>query len=151
MNKNIGLVDRIVRFLGGGLLLVLGLFVIPGIVVQVVAVVLGLIAVLESILGYCYLYQLLGIDTCLENKKRLWKFIAWIFALCGMAAYVTGWLALMKENTLWIPTEYWFYDALVAGIFAVFFSNYAHHQEEKVLPEENKTIRSQKKKSVKRR
>lgn len=145
MNKNIGFLDRVVRLLGGALLLALGLFVIPNNIVRGVAIVLGLIAVLESFIGYCYLYQLLEIDTCLENKKRLWKVIAWVFALCGMAAYVTGWLALMKENTLWVPTEFWFYDALVAGIFAVFFSHYAHHQEEKMLPEENKVIRSRKK------
>ncbi len=132
MEHNIGSTDRIVRFIGGLLLIILGLLAVSNIIAQAIAVVLGLIAVIESFVGYCYLYQLLRINTC-KDKRKLWKVLAWVFALCGMAAYITGWIALLNNMTYWVPTEYWFYDAITAGIFAVFFSSYAHHQKEKKL------------------
>ncbi len=131
MKQNIGVTDRVIRFVGGILLILLGLLAIPNAIVRGIAIVLGAIGVMESFLGYCYLYKMLGIDTCQKDKRRLWKVVAWVFALCGIVAYVTGWIALMNETIYWVATEYWFYDAITAGIFAVFFSSYAHHQEEK--------------------
>lgn len=131
MKHNIGVIDRGIRFIGGILLILLGLLVIPNAIVRGIAIVLGAIGVIESFLGYCYLYKMLRIDTCQKDKRTLWKALAWVFALCGIVAYITGWIALMNETAYWVPTEYWFYDAVTAGIFAVFFSSYAHHQEVK--------------------
>lgn len=131
MKQNISLVDRGVRFIGGTLLLALGLLVISNSIVRGIALALGVIALLESLIGYCYLYHLLGIDTCQKDRRKLWRALAWLFALCGIGAYLTGWLALMEEAIFLVPTEYWFYDAIAVGIFAVFFNCLAQHQEEK--------------------
>src|SRR3989338_472483 len=108
MKHNIGTVDRVVRFLGGILLLLAGLFVLRNSIAQGILLVLGIIAILESFIGYCYLYQLFGINTCGKDKKNLWQFISWVFVLCALAAYGTGWTALINNASYWIPTEYWF-------------------------------------------
>ena len=86
MKHNIGTVDRVVRFLGGILLLLAGLFVLRNSIAQGILLVLGIIAILESFIGYCYLYQLFGINTCGKDKKNLWQFISWVFVLCALAA-----------------------------------------------------------------
>ncbi len=141
MKQNIGVIDRVIRFIGGLLFVILGLLAIPNRIVQVTFFVLGAIGVLESFFGYCYLYKILGIDTCQKDKRILWKVLAWVFALCGMAAYLTGWVALMNNTSYWVPTEYWFYDAIAAGVFAVFLSSYAYHQEERTTTNKRKVGR----------
>ncbi|MBI4439501.1 hypothetical protein HY638_00855 [Candidatus Woesearchaeota archaeon] len=62
--------------------------------------------------------------------KTLWKVLAWIAAICGLIAYSVGWLALMTSE-IWVPTQYWFYDAISAGIFALFFLIYGAHSGKK--------------------
>ena len=60
--------------------------------------------------------------------KTIWKVFAWISIICGLLAYGVGWIALFSNSTLWdIPTEFWFYDAIATGIFAVFFTIYGVH------------------------
>ena len=60
--------------------------------------------------------------------KTIWKVFAWISIICGLLAYLMGWLALFSNSTIWnIPTEFWFYDAIAAGIFALFFVIYGAH------------------------
>jgi len=54
--------------------------------------------------------------------KIVWKVLTWFFVACGLIGWALGWYSLMQGTTLWIPTEFWFYDATVAGIFAIFFS-----------------------------
>ncbi len=127
---NIGVVDKVVRFIVGLLLIIVGLFAAENVIVQVIVVILGIIAMAEAFAGYCYLYSLFGINTCL-GTARLWKVLAWIFALCGFTAYLIGWVALTNRVEYFIPTEFWFYDAIAAGVFALFFSSYTHNQEEK--------------------
>lgn len=62
--------------------------------------------------------------------KTLWKIIAWLSMACGLAAYFIGWSALLTKTVIWgIPTEFWFYDAVAAGIFGIFFLIYAVHSE----------------------
>ncbi len=61
--------------------------------------------------------------------KTLWKVFAWLAAICGLVTYLVGWLALIQKSAIWIPTEFWFYDAIAAGVFAVFFLLYAVHGE----------------------
>lgn len=53
--------------------------------------------------------------------KLLWKVLAWLAALCGIGAYLAGWTALLLGTQLWVPTEFWFYDAVATGVFAIFF------------------------------
>ena len=62
--------------------------------------------------------------------KTIWKVFAWISIACGLLAYLAGWIALLSNSTLWsIPTEFWFYDAIAAGIFALFFVIYGAHNK----------------------
>ena len=121
MKHNIGIGDRVVRFLGGILFIFAGVFVLRNNLAQGILLVLGIIAVLESFFGYCYLYRLFGINTCGKEKKTLWKAVSWAFILCSLAAYGIGWTALINNAGYVIPTEYWFYDAIAAGIMGIFF------------------------------
>ena len=60
--------------------------------------------------------------------KIIWKVFAWISIICGLLGYGTGWVALLSNSILWnIPTQFWFYDAIAAGIFALFFVIYGVH------------------------
>ncbi len=64
--------------------------------------------------------------------KTLWKVLAWISIACGLIAYSIGWIALVKKSIIWgIPNEFWFYDAVAAGIFGLFFLIYAVHAQNK--------------------
>ena len=67
MKNNVGKADRAIRFIGGLILVYLGIFLINNAVARILLVVFGLIGVVEGIIGYCGLYKLLGINT---NKRR---------------------------------------------------------------------------------
>lgn len=57
-----------------------------------------------------------------------WKFLAWLSMACGLIAYFIGWTALVSRTVIWgIPTEFWFYDSIAAGIFGLFFLIYGVH------------------------
>ncbi len=61
----------------------------------------------------------------MKNKFTL---LAWIFFICGLLAYLIGWIALLMNKTFWnVPTEFWFYDAITTGIFGLFFLIYSKH------------------------
>lgn len=53
--------------------------------------------------------------------KIIWKILTWLSAACGFTSYFIGWVALMQESIFLVPTEFWFYDAITAGVFAIFF------------------------------
>lgn len=131
MQHNIGNMDRVVRLLGGVLFLLVGWFVFQNWIARGIVLVLGAIAVIESLTGYCGLYKLLGISTAQRDKRRLWQVLAWLFVLCGLLAYGWGWTALLNGTTYWFPTEFWFYDAIATGVFAVFFFLHAAKQNGK--------------------
>lgn len=69
--------------------------------------------------------------------KTLWKVLAWLSIACGLIAYSLGWIALFTKSVIWnIPTEFWFYDAVAAGIFGLFFliyGNYASNGKQNFL------------------
>ncbi len=57
--------------------------------------------------------------------KIIWEVFSWLAMICALGAYLIGWIALFTKTTVWnISTEFWFYDAIVAGIFAIFFLVY---------------------------
>lgn len=65
-------------------------------------------------------------------SKTFWKFWAWISIVCGLSAYFIGWAAVFSKTTYWgVPNELWFYDAIAAGIFGLFFLIYAAHSAKK--------------------
>ncbi|MEK6938964.1 MAG: hypothetical protein AABX04_08045 [Nanoarchaeota archaeon] len=54
--------------------------------------------------------------------RTIWKVLAWVSMGCGLATYFIAWIAIMMGTTFFsIPTEFWFYDAISAGIFGLFF------------------------------
>ena len=60
--------------------------------------------------------------------KKLFKVFAWILIVCGLLAFLMGWVALFTKSVfLGIPNEFWFYDAVAAGIFGLFFLIYSVH------------------------
>ncbi len=61
--------------------------------------------------------------------KIVWKVVTSLFVACGLIAWSLGWYSLSQETTLWVPTEFWFHDATVAGIFAIFFLVYGKLSE----------------------
>lgn len=63
-------------------------------------------------------------------RKLIWEIFAWISIICGLLAYLTGWIALFSERVIWnIPTEFWFYDSVAAGIFGLFFLVYSRNSK----------------------
>lgn len=65
-------------------------------------------------------------------KESLWKFFAWLSIICGLAAYFIGWAALVSQTAVWgIKTDFYFFDAIAAGLFGVFFLLYAVHYGKK--------------------
>ena len=70
MKKNMGVIDRIIRLLLGGVVAVLYFTgVISGTLFIVLAVIAG-IFVLTSIIGFCPLYLPLGISTVCKKKTE---------------------------------------------------------------------------------
>ncbi len=62
--------------------------------------------------------------------KTLWKVFAWISIVCGLIAYLIGWIALSTQSIFWnIPNEFWFYDSIATGIFGLFFLIYSVHSK----------------------
>ena len=67
MKKNMGVTDRVTRWLVAAVLIALAVTgIIPG-VWGAVALAIGVVFILTSIIGRCPLYKLFGINTC-ERK-----------------------------------------------------------------------------------
>ncbi len=69
MRKNVGNGDRIIRFIGGIVLLYIGYGLAAG-ALKWVLLLLGVIGVVEGLIGYCGLYQLLNINTAAGEKPK---------------------------------------------------------------------------------
>lgn len=63
MKKNIGKTDRIFRFVIGIILIYLAVAVIEINYLKIILAVLGIISIVESFIGFCWLYKFLGINT----------------------------------------------------------------------------------------
>jgi hypothetical protein len=62
MSKNVGIMDRIIRFLTGTALIVAGLTVAKG-TLGVILLILSAPLLLSALLGFCPTYTLLGLST----------------------------------------------------------------------------------------
>lgn len=51
----------------------------------------------------------------------VWKVLAALFVLCGIAAYLVGWAALLTKTTILVSADFWFADATATAVIAVFF------------------------------
>ncbi len=65
--RNEGSLDRIIR-ISIGILALIGGFVFLSGVAQTVAYVVGVIALVTGIIGFCGLYAILGISTCRTKR-----------------------------------------------------------------------------------
>jgi len=63
MKQNESKMDRIIRLLVGGILLILGLFVVVDPTLRIVLDVLGILGLFTGATGFCLLYKLFGIST----------------------------------------------------------------------------------------
>ncbi|NER83722.1 MAG: DUF2892 domain-containing protein, partial [Leptolyngbya sp. SIO1D8] len=63
MTSNVGMIDRIIRLMLALVLLYLGLGVYPGSALGIGLDVIGAIAALTGLFGFCGLYKLLGMNT----------------------------------------------------------------------------------------
>lgn len=63
MTSNVGITDRIFRFILAGGLLFLGLNVYPDSALGIGLIVVGAISALTGIFGFCGLYKIFGINT----------------------------------------------------------------------------------------
>jgi hypothetical protein len=63
MNTNVGIVDRLIRLLLAAVLFYLGFFLYGGTGLGIGLVVMGSIMLITALVGFCGLYQLLGIRT----------------------------------------------------------------------------------------
>ncbi|GAB6101825.1 hypothetical protein JCM16138_10480 [Thermococcus atlanticus] len=64
MEKNEGTVDRILRIVIG--IVLLGLWAGMNVPYETVLLIVGLIALVTGLTGFCAIYKLLGISTCKE-------------------------------------------------------------------------------------
>ena len=62
MEKNIGKIDRILRFVIGVFLLYIA-YRINNKTIAIIAVIFALISIIESLIGFCGIYKILKIDT----------------------------------------------------------------------------------------
>ncbi|MEK6835685.1 MAG: DUF2892 domain-containing protein [Nanoarchaeota archaeon] len=62
MEKNVGKIDRIIRFILG-IVIVYFAFTLDNNTLKFVLLLLGLISITESLIGYCGLYKLFNINT----------------------------------------------------------------------------------------
>ena len=63
MSKNLGAIDRVIRFIIGLVLLYGGYYFGISTIVGIVLVILGAISFIESLVGFCLIYKILGIST----------------------------------------------------------------------------------------
>jgi hypothetical protein len=68
LKQNEGSIDRTIRIITGIIVLFVGFFSLTGLA-QTMAYVIGVIALITGILGFCGLYTFLGISTCPIKKS----------------------------------------------------------------------------------
>ncbi len=64
MKRNEGTIDRAIRVVLG--LILLGLWAVDKIPYRTAALIVGLVALVTGLTGFCAIYKLLGISTCKE-------------------------------------------------------------------------------------
>lgn len=67
IKQNEGTIDRVVRVIIGSLALFTAFFWVGG-TLQVVAYIVGAIALVTGLVGFCGLYSIFGISTCKTKK-----------------------------------------------------------------------------------
>ncbi len=73
MKANVGGADRILRIIGGLVLLLLGIFLPKPVWLTVVLIIFGAMLTLTGIFGFCWLYGPLGINTKRAKSEQVEK------------------------------------------------------------------------------
>jgi hypothetical protein len=73
MKKNMGNADRIIRIILAAVIAILYFTDVVTGTLGIVLLVLALVFVLTSLVGFCPLYLLFGISTCSSSKKEVEK------------------------------------------------------------------------------
>lgn len=63
MHQNLGVIDRVIRFIIGLVLLYIGYYFGISTIVGIVLIILGAISFIESLVGFCLIYKIFGIST----------------------------------------------------------------------------------------
>ncbi len=63
MMKNVGAIDRVIRLIIGIALLYAGYVLGISTTLGIVLIVLGVISLIEALVGFCLIYKILGINT----------------------------------------------------------------------------------------
>jgi hypothetical protein len=71
MKKNMGTFDRIIRFVIAAVIGVLYFTATISGTLAIVLLIIGAIFVLTSLVGFCPLYSLLGINSCSKVRERI--------------------------------------------------------------------------------
>lgn len=67
MTKNVGGIDTILRYIGGAILILLGIFLSMGTALKAIFLIFGIMLIGTGLFGYCWLYTILGVST---GKKK---------------------------------------------------------------------------------
>lgn len=70
MKKNMGIVDRVARFIAAVIIVILYFGNVLTGVIGVILMVLAAVFLVTSLIGYCPLYTVFGFDTCSSKKKE---------------------------------------------------------------------------------
>lgn len=70
MSCNVGSIERVVRILLGAALLAVAFFHVVTGTLAIVAYVLGAIAAITGLVGFCPAWALLGINTCAAKQAK---------------------------------------------------------------------------------
>lgn len=87
--QNEGVIDRGARLLISGLLILVAYFWVGG-VLSIVLYVIGIIALVTAITGFCGLYKVIGINTLPKEKKEISKYVKVIFVLIFLSIVIGG-------------------------------------------------------------
>jgi len=67
IKPNEGTIDRLIRVIIGSVALLAGFFWLAG-TPQIIAYIVGIVALATGLLGFCGLYSLFGVSTCKTTK-----------------------------------------------------------------------------------
>lgn len=65
---NVGEVDRMIRVCVGSAILILSVMLLSE-VYQIIGLIIGIGLISTGLIGFCWLYSLIGVNTCDINKK----------------------------------------------------------------------------------
>lgn len=64
MKTNVGMTDKIIRLVIGLVLIIIALIIPMSAALQIILLIIGIIALLTALTGFCCLYTLIGVNTC---------------------------------------------------------------------------------------